>query len=131
MFMGNLVRDPELKETPNGNKVINFSIAVNDARKKKDKDGAEVNDVCFLDMEAWAQGAETIAKYFKKGSSIIVDASVRQDVWQDNEGKNRRSTKYRVNQFWFPPKSNKTEKAGEEASVGNSGGNDDGGDLLF
>lgn len=125
--MGNLVRDPELKDTNSGTKVVNFVIAVNRPFKKKGS-GEQEKEVVFLDMEAWDSGAETIAKYFKKGAAIIVESSVRQEVWQDKEGKNRRTTKYRVNQFWFPPKGARSEDEGDvpaATSAGNDGGDND------
>ena len=118
--MGNLVRDPELKETQNS-KVVNFVLAVNNNRKKQ---GEASKEVVFLDMVAWAEGAETISKFFKKGSPIIVEASVVQDTWTDTEGKNRRSTKYRVNQFWFVPRTGEKSSSSEPEPVGTTVGDE-------
>lgn len=65
---GIMVADPELKQTPNGKSVVKFTIAVK--RKMKDKNGEYPCD--FHPCQAWNARAETIAKYFAKGSPIIV-----------------------------------------------------------
>jgi len=65
---GIMVADPELKRTPNGKSVVKFTIAVK--RKMKDKNGEYPCD--FHPCQAWNSRAETIAKYFAKGSPIIV-----------------------------------------------------------
>lgn len=99
-FVGNLVREPELRETQSGKKVINFTIAVNRTYKKGDE---RVSEAAFLDLEAWDTGAETIAKYFSKGEPIMLRASAKTDQWEDADGEKRSRTKFRVEQFWFVP----------------------------
>ena len=102
LFTGNLTRDPELKTLQDGTKVVNFGLAVNRPYKKGNE---RMNEVAFLDLEAWAQGAETIAKYFSKGEPITVEASVKMDSWDDaTTGQKRSKLKFRVTEFWFIPK---------------------------
>ena len=122
-FIGNLVRDPEFKDLGEKGKVVNFTIAVNDTFKRS---ADKKNEVAYLDMEAWASGAETINKYFKKGSSIIVEAAIKQEVWQDKEGQNRRSIKFRVERFEFPPrgKSEGNDSSQEPVNAGANGDNE-------
>ena len=124
--MGNLVRDPELREIAGGKKVLNFSIAVN--RRFKRENGS-AKETAFLDCEAWDTGAEMIAKYFKKGSPIIIHASVKQETWDDKEsGQKRSKLRFRVNQFEFVPRiggggnAEGGADAAEEPAVSGDGG---------
>lgn len=96
VFEGRLVADPEVRKAGDVT-VVNFRLAVDNEMKK--------DDATFLDFEAWAQGAEIIAKWFKKGSLIIIrDATAKNDSWEDKTtGEKRSRVKFRVNRFLFPP----------------------------
>jgi single-strand DNA-binding protein len=100
IFMGNLTRDVQVDKVGKSS-VAKFTIAV--SRKYKKASGEAAEEVAYLDMEAWDSGGETIAKWFKKGSRILVTCSVKQENWDDKEtGKKRSRYKFRVNQFFFP-----------------------------
>jgi single-strand DNA-binding protein len=88
-FGGNLARDPELRVTPNGTAICNFSVANN--RTWKDESGADRSDVTFLDCEAWGKTGEIIQKFFVKGSPIIVWGRVKMDQWEDKTSGQKRS----------------------------------------
>ena len=94
-FIGKLSNDPELREI-NGTYVVNFSLAVEDYRK--DKEGEKHRRVDFLDFEAWDSGATTIAKHFKKGDMLAIEAEARQHKWVSNEQK-RQKVVFRVKTF--------------------------------
>ena len=79
---GRLTRDPELKTTPNGVKVAQFSIAVN-----RRSGSEQVTD--FFNVTAWRGTAEFITKFFRKGSSICIVGSIQTRSWTDNEGNKR------------------------------------------
>ena len=81
ILVGNLTADPELKLTPSGNMVTNFSIAVN----RKPKQG-EQPQVDFFNIVAWKQTAEFISKFFTKGKSILICGQLRNKNWTDNNG---------------------------------------------
>lgn len=88
MLMGNLTRDPEMKQTQNGTNVCNFGIAVN--RKWKGSDGAQHEDVCFVDVKAWKRTAELCSEYLKKGRSVFVEGRLELDRWEkDGEKKSK------------------------------------------
>lgn len=98
IFQGRLTRDPELRDAGQS-KVCQFDIALNRTYKKNDQ---VVNEPSFIACEAWATGAELIAKHFKKGDPIIVEASVKTDTWEDKAtGQKRSKLKFRVNEFHF------------------------------
>lgn len=109
-FSGNLTRDPELKFTPSGTAVLNFTIAVSRRYKK----GEEMQtETAFIDAVAWDSGAEAIGKFFKKGDSIIAHGSMQQENWE-TDGQKRSKLKLRVEEFEFPPNGNK--KSGDSST---------------
>ena len=68
-IMGRLVRDPELKELENGNKVANITIAAD--RDYKDKEGKKITD--FLNYSLWNKDAERICDFSKKGAIVCLE----------------------------------------------------------
>ena len=64
-LMGNLTRDPELRQTPNGNSVCSFSLALNRSYKDGSGEWQEVTD--YIDIVAWSTLGERIAQYLAKG----------------------------------------------------------------
>jgi single-strand DNA-binding protein len=87
-LMGNLTRDPELKYTPQGTAVCDFSIAINE--KFKSKDGSWQEKVHYIDIQAWARQAETCGEYLKKGRPVFVEGRLQQDRWeQDGQKRNK------------------------------------------
>jgi single-strand DNA-binding protein len=144
MLTGNLTRDPEVRTfdremtSKDGNPytktvtVVNFGIAT--SRPFKKKDGTKDEETNFFDCEAWDTGAETIAKYFSKGSPILIQGSLKNDSWTDKEGNNRKSTKIRVDRFEFFKTVRKEDKPASETSqvpVGANSGSEDGGSEDF
>lgn len=88
IMMGNLTRDPELKELPSGQAVCKMSIACNRQFKNKNS-GAPVQEVCYIDVEVWGPQANTSAQYLAKGRPVLVEGRLRFDSWKDNEGQTR------------------------------------------
>ena len=85
LLIGNLTRDPELRDTQGGSKVCGFGLAVN----RKFKSGNSLKEeVCFVDITTWADLAENCARYIKKGSLVFVDGRLSFQSWDDN-GKKR------------------------------------------
>lgn len=82
-FMGRLVRDPEIKETENGNKVANITLAVD--REYKDKEGKKITD--FLNYSLWNKDAENIKNYSKKGSHVVLEGTFNDKVIELEDGK--------------------------------------------
>jgi len=64
ILMGNLTRDPELRQTPNGQNVCSFSLALNRAYKGADGNWQEATD--YVDIVAWGPLGERVAQYLKK-----------------------------------------------------------------
>lgn len=100
VFMGNCVRDPELRATPKGTPICQFSLAIN--REFKMESGEKREEVFYADIEAWGKQGETIAKYVTKGKPLYVECRAKTDSWEDKNTKEKRSrTKYVLEQFQF------------------------------
>jgi len=98
ILMGNFTRDPQLSYTPNQTPVVEFGLAVN--RKWKAEDGAEREDVLFIECQAFGKRAEVISKHFKKGSPIFVQGRLKLERWEA-EGKPHSRIRVAVQSFEF------------------------------
>ncbi len=89
ILMGNLTRDPEVRQTQSGTMVCRFSIAVN--RSFTSGDGSQRDETCFIEIDAFGRAAENIGKFFSKGKPILVEGRLRQDSWDDKNTGQKRS----------------------------------------
>ncbi len=89
ILMGNLTRDPEVRTTPSGQSVANFSLAVN--RTWKGSDGQQQEAVSYIDCVAWGKAGEIIAQYLAKGRPVLVSGRLDQRSWEDKETGGKRS----------------------------------------
>ncbi len=88
MLMGNLTRDPELRQTPNGKDVVNFSLALNRAYRDSSGEWQEATD--FIDIVAWGPLAERVAQYMSKGRRCLVQGRLQSRSWeQDGQKRNK------------------------------------------
>ena len=97
ILMGNMVADPELKQTPSGVAVCSFRIGVQ--RRFKDANGQYASD--FINIVAWRQQAEFVSKYFRKGSSVIVVGSIQTRDYTDQQGNKRYATEVVADEVSF------------------------------
>lgn len=97
VLMGNITRDLELRSTPSGKSVLQFTVAVE--RDKKDANGNKKTD--FIDCVAWNGTAEFISRNFGKGSAIAIDGKLQIDEWTDREGGKRKVAKVLVQSVSF------------------------------
>lgn len=85
-LVGRVVHNPELKNTPTGNAVTTFAVAVE--RSRSGQDGQKVVD--YIDVVAWRKTAEFVSKYFSKGSWIAVNGSLQTRTYEDKNGNKRK-----------------------------------------
>jgi len=83
-LIGNLTRDPELRQTPNGQFVCTFGIATN--RLWQTSNGTKQTSVEFHELVAWARLAENCHKHLKKGKLIYVEGYLKTRSWDTPEG---------------------------------------------
>lgn len=123
ILTGRLTADPELKTTQSGISVTSFSIAVN---RRYTKPG-EQEDTAFINIVAWRQQAEFVAKYFKKGSMIGIDGFIQTRKYTDKNGNNRTAFEVVANNVQFVESRRDSAPQNEQsqpASFSNADSND-------
>src|SRR5690625_2889087 len=83
VLVGRLTRDPDLRYTPNGVAVANFTLAVN--RPFTNQQGER--DADFINCVTWRRQAENLAQYMKKGGQVGVDGRIQTRTYEDKDGK--------------------------------------------
>lgn len=107
---GNLTRDPQLSHTGKGTSVCNFSIASNRFFKNAEE---TIQEVAFIDIEAWAKLGEICAERLDKGRGVRVVGRIKQDRWEDNDGKTHNKHKIVAEHVEFQPQRKTVEKKEE------------------
>ncbi len=108
ILMGNLGADPELKQTQTGVSVTNFRIAVT-RRPGKNQENPQTD---WITVVCWRQTAEFVAKYFTKGSPILVCGSLQTREWTDQNGQKRYATEVVADEVSFVGKKQDSAAAG-------------------
>jgi len=89
ILIGNLGKDPEVKELQSG-KVCNFSIAT--TRKWKDKSGNKAEETEWHNVSAFGSLATICGHYLRKGSKVYIEGRIHTRKWEDKEGRTQYST---------------------------------------
>ncbi|MDA1060382.1 MAG: single-stranded DNA-binding protein [bacterium] len=89
-LIGNLTRDPEMKQIPGGQVVTSFGIATN--LTWKDQNGEQQSKVEFHNVTAWRKLAEICGQYLKKGSKVFVEGRLQTRDWEGEDGVKRYRT---------------------------------------
>jgi len=82
ILMGNLTRDPELRNTPSGQSVCNFGLALNRSYKNAEGEWVEATD--FVDIVAWGPLGERVAQYLTKGRPALVNGRLQSRSWEQD-----------------------------------------------
>ncbi len=90
MIIGNLTRDPELRNTPSGQSVVSFSVATN--LVWTDQSGQQQKKTEFHNIIAWRKLADICAKYLHKGSKVYIEGRLQTTDWTGNDGIKRYRT---------------------------------------
>lgn len=88
IMVGNLTRDPELKQLNSGQSVCRLGIASNRQYKNR-QTGMMVQEVCFVDVDVWGAQAESCRQYLQKGRPVLIEGRLKLDSWKDNDGQAR------------------------------------------
>lgn len=113
ILMGNLTRDPELRQTPSGQSVVSFSLALNRAYKDQSGDWQEATD--YIDVVAWGPLAERVSQYMSKGRRCLVQGRLQSRSWEQ-DGQKRSKVEVLANDVTF------LDGRGEGGEGGNGGG---------
>ena len=114
ILMGNLTRDPELRQTPNGQNVCSFSLALNRSYKGSDGNWQEATD--YVDVVAWGPLGERVAQYVTKGRPVLVNGRMQSRSWEQ-DGQKRSKVEVVAQDVTF---------LGGRGEGGNEGGSDGG-----
>lgn len=82
ILMGNLTRDPELRQIPSGQSVCSFSLALNRSYKGQDGEWKEATD--YVDIVAWGPLGERVAQYVTKGRPVLVNGRLQSRSWEQD-----------------------------------------------
>jgi len=96
-LIGNLVRDPELRYTPQGTAIVKMTIAYNEHYGEKES-------VHFFDVDVWGKIAEACNEYLTKGSKVAVIGTLQQSRWEKDGQKRSRVTIRATNIEFLTPK---------------------------
>ena len=108
ILVGNLARDPELRQTPQGTSVARFTVAVS---RRFSRDGQQQTD--FISCVAWRNTAEFLCRYFTKGSGIQLCGSIQTRSWDGQDGQRHYATEVVADEISFNgPKSSNQPSGG-------------------
>jgi single-strand DNA-binding protein len=134
MIIGNLGRDPEMRYTPNGQSVTQFTVAVN--RNFKGSDGEWQEETEWFRVVAWGQTGERAAENLRKGVKVYVEGRLQTRNWEDQTGNKRYTTELVADRVvslerrqrdegdpgFTPPAARKPVEAPAGSASGGSGG---------
>jgi len=118
ILMGNLTRDPELKQTPSGSKVAELRLAVSETWR--DKSGQSKEVTCFVDVVVWEKLAELCQQYLAKGRSVLVEGRLQMDEWKNQQGEPRSKLRVRADTVKFLGSPQKTTEAHDDPQGGSA-----------
>ena len=112
MIIGNLVRDPEVRNTANGKTVASFSVAT--SMVWKDQSGAKQEKAEFHNIVAWGKLAEICGQYLKKGLKVYIEGRLQTRDWTGQDGVKRYRTEIIAeNMIMLSPKSSSGYSGGQ------------------
>jgi single-strand DNA-binding protein len=116
---GNLTGDPELRHTPSGAAVANFTVAV--TPRVKDGENWRDGETSFFGCAAWRTLAEHLADSLAKGDRVLVHGTLRQRSWETDEGERRSAVEVQAEEVgaslkWATAKPQRTRAANDDLS---------------
>ena len=102
-ILGNLTRDPELRQTTTGQSVCSFGVATNSFFK--DKSGQNQKRAEFHNVVVWGRQAEVANQFLRKGSSVLVEGRLQTRSWQDKQGQTHKTVEIISERIQLGPKS--------------------------
>src|ERR1700691_3141309 len=113
ILMGNLTRDPELRQIPSGQSVCSFSLALNRAYKTQSGEWQEATD--YIDIVPWGPLGERVAQYLTKGRRCLVQGRLQSRSWEQ-DGVKRNKVEVNANDVTFLDSRSGGDEAGAPAN---------------
>jgi single-strand DNA-binding protein len=125
--VGNLTADPELRFTPSGAAVANFTVASTPRTFDKNTNEWKDGEALFLRCSVWRQAAENVAESLHKGTAVIVQGRLKQRSYETKEGEKRTVYELDVEEVgpslkWATAKVTKASRSGGGGGGGGSYG---------
>ncbi len=124
--VGNITDDPELRFTPSGAAVANFTVASTPRTLNKQTNEWEDGEALFLRCSIWRQAAENVAESLQKGARVIVQGRLKARTWETREGEKRTSFEVDVDEIgpslkWATAKVTRAQRSGGGGGYGGGG----------
>ncbi|GAA4387957.1 single-stranded DNA-binding protein [Tsukamurella soli] len=125
--IGNLTADPELRFTPSGAAVANFTVASTPRTFDRNSNEWRDGEALFLRCNIWREAAENVAESLTKGTRVIVQGRLKQRSYDDREGQRRTVVELEVDEIgpslrYATAKPNRTQRSGGGGGGGYGGG---------
>ena len=123
ILIGNLTRDPEMRTTPNGYNVCDFTIAVNKRRygQQQQQQAGQQSDADFFRISVWGKNGENCARYLSKGRKVFVSGALSARTYQANDGTTRVSLEVNADDVEFLSSRAEAEAMGSSVPANNAG----------
>ena len=132
-IIGNLTAEPELRFTPSGAAVANFTIASTPRQFDRQSNEWKDGETLFMRCSVWREAAENIAESLQKGMRVLVTGRLVSRSFDTKEGEKRTVMEMQVDEVgpslrYATAKVNRTQRSGGQGGGGFGGGNTGGGD---
>ncbi|MDO5865995.1 MULTISPECIES: single-stranded DNA-binding protein [Paenarthrobacter] len=123
--IGNLTNDPELRFTPSGSTVANFTIASTPRTFDRNANEWKDGETLFLRASVWREAAENVAESLTKGMRVIVSGRLKSRSYETKEGEKRTVIELEVDEIgpslrYANAKVNRTQRSGNSGGFGNN-----------
>jgi single-strand DNA-binding protein len=115
VLVGNLTRDPQLRQIPSGTAVADMGLATNE--RYRNREGEMAESTCFVDIVAWGKQAESCNQYLAKGSPVLIEGRLQYDQWQTAEGQKRSKLRVRADRIRFMGKAAGAEQGRQSEGI--------------
>ena len=131
-LVGNLTNDPELRFTPSGAAVANFTVASTPRTFDRQSNDWKDGETLFMRCSVWRDAAENVAESLQRGSRVIVTGRLKSRSYETKEGEKRTVNELEVDELgpslrYATAKVNKTQRGGGGGFSGGGGGYSGGG----
>ncbi|MFP4520807.1 MAG: single-stranded DNA-binding protein [Fibrobacterota bacterium] len=108
LIVGNLTKEPELRQTGTGTPVANFRIA--SSRRFRGSSGEWKEEVCYIGVVSWQKLAENCASHLKKGSAVLVEGELQSRSWETEDGSKRSTIEIHAHKVQFLDKKHEKDE---------------------
>ena len=120
ILIGRLGSDPEIRYTPSGVAVANFSVATSEEWKDKDT-GEKKERTEWHRIVAWRRLGEICGEYLSKGKQVYIEGRIQTSSWEDKDGNKRYTTEIVANDVQFLGSRDMSDSARSQGGMGGGG----------